>query len=71
MKIKRDVSECHEKVTKYMAIVKKTARDMVPKAIKVYIIGNLQKYIQKFKLDPDLNLVSETLIGLNDIYHTN
>lgn len=65
MKFKQDVSECHEKVTKYMSIVKKTARDMVPKAIKLYIIDNLKDYIQKDLapqlLDPEkLDLVSST-----------
>lgn len=64
MKLKRDVSECHEKVVKYMTIVKKTARDMVPKAIKLYIIDNLKDYIQKdlapTLLDPEIDLVSNT-----------
>lgn len=65
MKFKRDVSECHEKVVKYMAIVKKTLRDMVPKAIKRYIIDNLNDYIQKdlapMLLDPEVNKVSSNI----------
>lgn len=61
-KAARDVNECHEKVTKYMSIVKKTACDMVPKAIKLYIIDNLKEYIQNdlqpTLLDLELDLVS-------------
>lgn len=62
MKFKRDVSECHEKVVKYMTIVKKTARDMVPKAIKLYVIDNSKNYIQidlaPTLLHPESDLVS-------------
>lgn len=64
MKTKRDVSECFEKVSKYMAIVRKNACDMVPKAIKLYIIDDLKNFIQtdlQPELQgPDVDLVSGT-----------
>lgn len=45
-----------------MNIVRKTARDMVPKAIKLYIIDELKDYIHTelapSLFDPSVNLVS-------------
>lgn len=41
-----DVEDIYEKVGSYMRIVKKTACDMVPKAITLFIIRNLQEFIQ-------------------------
>lgn len=65
MKFKQDVSECYEKVIEYMEIVKKTSRDMVPKAIKLYIIDDLKDFIQNDLapglLGPDVDLVRSTL----------
>lgn len=43
--IKRTVKVIYEKVDSYMRIVRKTTRDMVPKAITLYIIKELQDYI--------------------------
>lgn len=45
-----------------MDIVRKTARDMVPKAIKLYIIDEVKKYIDTELMpsffDKNVNLVS-------------
>lgn len=40
-----DVQDIYKKVNSYMNIVKKTIRDMVPKAMTLYIINNLEKFI--------------------------
>lgn len=64
MKFTRDVSECHEKVIKYMEIVKKTARDMVPKAIKLYVIDNLKAFIEN-DLQPKLLVPEVDLVSLS------
>lgn len=43
-KIVRDISE---KIDSYMCIVRKTTRDMVPKAITLYVINELEAFIDR------------------------
>lgn len=43
-KIVRDISE---KIDSYMRIVRKTTRDMVPKAITLYVINELEAFIDR------------------------
>ncbi|XP_031633953.1 dynamin-like [Contarinia nasturtii] len=40
-----EVEVIYEKIDSYMRIVKKTTRDMVPKATTLYVIKELQEYI--------------------------
>lgn len=42
----RVVNEVYEKIDSYLAIVRKTTRDMVPKAITLYIIKELKDFIE-------------------------
>lgn len=44
--LKTDVNDFYNKIKKYLAIVEKTLRDMIPKAIKLYIIDQLKEYIR-------------------------
>lgn len=43
--LEKDVDDTYEMITSYMRIVKKTMCDMVPKAITLFIIRELEKYI--------------------------
>lgn len=42
----KEIDDMYGKIKKYMAIMKKTARDMVPKAIQLYIIDELTRFIK-------------------------
>lgn len=42
-----EVNDIYEKIDSYTRIVRKTARDMIPKAITLYIIKELINYINK------------------------
>lgn len=44
---KEDVRDISEKIESYLNIVNKTTRDMVPKAITLYIIEELKAFIDK------------------------
>lgn len=63
--VSAEVDDVFRKIRKYMTIVRKTARDMVPKAIKLYIIDDLKDFIHTelapSLLDPSENLVSSTI----------
>lgn len=39
------IFDIYDKLNAYMRIVKKTTRDMFPKAVTLYIIDELEKYI--------------------------
>lgn len=65
----KEVDAIYEKIESYMRIVKKTARDMVPKAITLYVINQLKDYINDELLkvlldlsDGDFVSTSRTLI---------
>lgn len=64
-KLNNEVDYVHEQIKAYMAIVKRTARDMVPKAVKLYIIDELKNFIHTKLLTsltyPTENLVSRTV----------
>lgn len=55
------VDDIYEKIDSYMGIVKKTTRDMIPKAITLYIVKELQNYIKD-------NLLLTLLALPNDKY---
>lgn len=65
-KVREEIDDLYGKINKYMAIVKKTTRDMVPKAIKLYIIDELKRFI-----DDDLQILvqfpTEKLVS-NTVY---
>lgn len=44
--LKNDVEVIRKKIESYMRIVKKTTRDMIPKAMTLYIIEELRSYIK-------------------------
>lgn len=56
------IDDVYDKFNKYMVIVKKTACDMVPKAIKWYIIDELNKFIIT-DLKPSLYYPNEKLVS--------
>lgn len=43
--LNKTVDDMYQKIDSYMRIVRKTARDMVPKAITFFVINALQDYI--------------------------
>lgn len=51
--LEKDVDDLHGKVTSYMRIVKKTMCDMVPKAITLFTIRELEEFV-KFNLLKEL-----------------
>lgn len=55
----KDVFDIHDKIDSYMRIVKKTVRDMFPKAVTLYIIGELEKYITTDLLLVIMNIPSD------------
>lgn len=63
-KLNNDVDVIYERVDKYLKIVRKTQCDMIPKAIKLYIIDELQNYIEtelpSILIDSHGNLVRNT-----------
>lgn len=62
-KDREEIDDLYRKIIKYLAIVKKTARDMVPKAIKLYIVDELKRFIDNDleKLVQNDKLVSITV----------
>lgn len=56
-----NVEYIYRQIEQYMDIVRRTARDMVPKAIKLYIIDELKDFFLK-ELLPSL-LVNENLVS--------
>lgn len=44
--LEEDVDKTYDEISSYMNIVKKTMFDMVPKAITLYVIRNLEKFIK-------------------------
>ena len=62
--IKRTVNDIYEKVDSYMRIVRKTTRDMVPKAITLYIIKELQDYINDKILMDFLDLSNDEYVSI-------
>lgn len=61
-KARIEIEDIYGKIFKYMAIVKKTVRDMVPKAIKLYIIDELIIFIEN-DLQPSLYHPVEKLVS--------
>lgn len=61
-KTRKEIDDLHGKINKYTAIVKKTARDMVPKAIKLYIIDELERFI-KNDLQISVQFPTEQLVS--------
>ncbi|XP_055296155.1 dynamin-like isoform X2 [Sitodiplosis mosellana] len=57
--LNRTVGDIYEKIDSYMRIVKKTTRDMVPKAITLYVVKELQDYINDKILMDFLGLPSD------------
>lgn len=57
-----DVLDIYHKINTYMNIVKTTIRDMVPKAITLYIIRHLEKYISTDLLMEILNVPEDTYV---------
>lgn len=56
-----EVHDISEKIESYLNIVKKTTRDMVPKAVTLYIINELKAFI-------DTELLALIVNDTNDIY---
>lgn len=63
----KEVDAIYEKIESYMRIVKKTARDMVPKAITLYIINQLKDYINDELLKVLLALSDGDLVSTSRI----
>lgn len=64
--IKRTVNDIYERVDSYMRIVRKTTRDMVPKAITLYIIKELQDYINDKILMDFLDLSNDEYVSIQN-----
>lgn len=58
-----DIFDIYGKIDSYMRIVKKTVRDMVPKAITLYIIRELEKYINTELLMVILNVPNDNYVS--------
>lgn len=61
----RDILDICKKVDTYMTIVKKTTRDMVPKAITLYIIRELEQFINNITADSNEKYVSISVLSSN------
>lgn len=59
-----EVGLIYEKIDSYLRIVKKTIRDMVPKAITLYIIKELQDYINNKLLIVLLSLPNDDYVSI-------
>lgn len=62
-----DVDIIYKKIESYLRIVKKTACDMVPKAIMLYIIKRLQDYINNQLLMVLLDLPDDDFVSISKI----
>lgn len=59
-----DIFDIHDKVNAYMRIVNKTVRDMIPKAITLLIIRELEKYINTELLMVILNVPNDNYVSI-------
>lgn len=59
-----DIFDIYDKVYAYMRIVNKTVRDMIPKAITLLIIRELEKYINTELLMVILNVPNDNYVSI-------
>lgn len=59
-----DIFDIYDKVNAYMRIVNKTVRDMIPKAITLLIIRELEKYINTELLMVILNVPNDNYVSI-------
>lgn len=64
LELEKYVDRAYDQITSYMRIVKKTMCDMVPKAITLFIIRELQQFIETNLLIILLEILNDEKVGV-------